>query len=160
MHSRRWLGGVLLLTAAAAAAPAGQIDTAAGTGQAGRAGDGGPAAKARLNQPFHCELGDGRLYVAEAANHCIRMVDLKTGTLTTVAGTGARGYTGDGGPATKATFNEPYAVVRDDDGKLAGLLSMPEILQYARALDIDDAVRHAWKEIQEFYDSLDIYTPG
>jgi CBS domain-containing protein len=50
--------------------------------------------------------------------------------------------------------------VRDDDGKLAGLLSMPEILQYARALDIDDAVRRAWKEIQEFYDSLDIYTPG
>lgn len=47
-----------------------------------------------------------------------------------------------------------------DDGKLAGLVSMAEILQYARALDIDDAVRRAWKEIQEFYDSLDIYTPG
>jgi CBS domain-containing protein len=50
--------------------------------------------------------------------------------------------------------------VCDRDGKLAGLVSMPEILQYARALDIDDAVRRSWKEIQEFYDSLDIYTPG
>jgi CBS domain-containing protein len=50
--------------------------------------------------------------------------------------------------------------VCDHDGKLAGLVSMPEILQYARALDIDDAVRRSWKEIQEFYDSLDIYTPG
>lgn len=50
--------------------------------------------------------------------------------------------------------------VCDDDGRLAGLVSMPEILQYARALDIDDAVRRSWKEIQEFYDSLDIYTPG
>jgi hypothetical protein len=42
---------------------------------------------------------------------------------------------------------------------LAGLVSMPEIIQYARALDIDDAVRRSWKEIQEFYDSQDIYTP-
>lgn len=45
-------------------------------------------------------------------------------------------------------------------GELAGLVSMPEIIQYARALDIDDAVRRSWKDIQEYYDSLDIYTPG
>ena len=45
-------------------------------------------------------------------------------------------------------------------GELAGLVSMPEIIQYARALEIDDAVRRSWKDIQEYYDSLDIYTPG
>ncbi|MCS6850306.1 MAG: hypothetical protein NZ700_03935, partial [Gemmataceae bacterium] len=69
---------------------------------------------------FHCELDPaGRfLYVAEANNHCIRKVDLMTGLITTVAGTGKKGYTGDGGPATQATFNEPYAVVRDSNGDL------------------------------------------
>ena len=54
--------------------------------------------------------GKGNLYIAEAFNHCIRKVDLKTGTVTTVAGSGRKGYDGDGGPATKAAFNEPYAV--------------------------------------------------
>lgn len=98
---------------------AGTIDTVAGTGTKGYAGDGGPAAKALLNEPFHCDLdGKGGLYVAEAFNHCVRKVDLKTGVITTVAGTGAKGYAGDGGPATKATFNEPYAVVVSPDGDL------------------------------------------
>src|SRR5262249_49782959 len=78
---------------------------------------GGAATKATLNQPFHCELdGKGALYIAEDKNHCIRKVDLKTGTISTIAGTGKKGYSGDGGPATKATFAEPYAVVRDGDG--------------------------------------------
>lgn len=119
MKTQRLTSGTLLFLASAATAGlASQIDTAAGTGKPGRAGDGGLASKGALNQPFHCELGDGQLYIAEAANHCIRKVDLKTGTLTTVAGTGAKGYTGDGGPAEKATFNEPYAVVRDGNGDL------------------------------------------
>src|SRR5262249_49999290 len=95
------------------------IDTVAGTGKAGYSGDGGPAIKARLNQPFHCDLdSDGNLYIAEAFNHCIRKVDLRTGIITTIAGTGKKGSTGDGGPATKATFNEIYAVAVDTDGSL------------------------------------------
>jgi hypothetical protein len=96
----------------------GEIATAAGTGKKGFAGDGGKATAALLNEPFHCELdGKGNLYIAEAMNHCIRKVDFKTGVITTVAGNGKKGYTGDGGPATQAAFNEPYAVVvneRDD----------------------------------------------
>src|SRR5262245_27855907 len=85
------------------AARAGTIDTVAGDGRAGYSGDGGPAVKARLNQPFHCDSdGQGVLYVADALNHAIRRVDLKTGTITTVAGTGKAGYTGDGGPAAQA----------------------------------------------------------
>jgi streptogramin lyase len=110
---------LIVLGCLLSAAATGTIDTVAGTGKAGYAGDGGPAAAALLNQPFHCELdGKGHLYVAEAFNHCIRQIDLKTGVITTVAGTGTKGYTGDGGPATKATFNEPYAVVRAPTGDL------------------------------------------
>lgn len=97
----------------------GVLTTVVGAGKQGYAGDGGPATKALLNQPFHCEVdGRGNLYVAEAGNHCIRKVNLKTGVVTTVAGTGQMGYTGDGGPATKATFNEPYSVVVDADDNL------------------------------------------
>src|SRR5688572_30836458 len=111
--------GLVLLAAGAVAAPDGTIETAAGTGQAGYAGDGGPATAARLDQPFHCDLDrDGNLYIAEAANHCIRKVDRKTGVITTLAGCGKKGYTGNGGPATRATMNEPYAVAVDANGDL------------------------------------------
>jgi hypothetical protein len=105
-----------VVVASSWAGPGGaKIETIAGTGERGHAGDGGPAAKATLSEPFHCEVDrKGFLYVAEAGNHCIRKIDLKTGVITTVAGTGKKGYTGDGGPATAATFNEPYAVVVSD----------------------------------------------
>jgi streptogramin lyase len=100
-------------------AQAGTIDTIAGTGKKGYAGDGGPAVKALLNEPFHCDLdGKGNLYIAEAFNHTIRKVDRRTGTITTVAGTGKKGYSGDGESAIKATLNEPYAVVVSPTGDL------------------------------------------
>ncbi len=96
-----------------------KMSTAAGTGMRGHTGDGGLATKATLSEPFHCELdGKGNLYVAESANHCIRKVHLKTGIISTVAGNGKKGYSGDGGKATDATFNEPYAVVVDKDDNL------------------------------------------
>jgi streptogramin lyase len=98
------------------------IDTLVGTGKVGYAGDGGKAAAALLNQPFHCEFamvnGAPMLYVAEAFNHCIRVVNLKTGVIDTVVGSGRKGNAGDGGKATEAALNEPYAVVRDSDGSL------------------------------------------
>ncbi|MFO0864353.1 MAG: hypothetical protein U0744_06795 [Gemmataceae bacterium] len=98
---------------------AGKIDTIAGSGVKGFEGDGGTGVQAKLNQPFHVEADNkGHLYIAEADNHCIRKLNLKTRVLTTVAGTGKKGYTGDGGPATKATFNEPYAVVVDANDNL------------------------------------------
>jgi hypothetical protein len=96
----------------------GQIDTVAGSGKSGYFGDNGEATKAQLNQPFHCDLNEEYLYIAEAFNHCIRRVDRKTSVIDTVAGTGAKGYTGDGGPAIKATFDEPYAVVSDTERNL------------------------------------------
>jgi streptogramin lyase len=96
-----------------------RIETVAGTGAPGYAGDGGIATKAKLDQPFHCEVDPrGFVYVAESGNHCVRKIDLATGIISTVAGTGAKGYTGDGALATRATFNEPYAVVATAAGDL------------------------------------------
>ena len=89
----------------------GTITTAVGTGEAGYDGDGGPANEARLNEPFMCAFDrQGNLYVAESVNHCVRRVDARSGIISTVAGTGELGYGGDGGPATMATMNQPYAL--------------------------------------------------
>jgi NHL repeat len=97
----------------------GWIHTIAGTGAKGYAGDGGPALQALLNEPFMCAFDTaGNLYVAEATNHCVRRIDTATGVITTVAGTGASGYTGDGGLATRATLNQPYSVQIDTNGDL------------------------------------------
>jgi streptogramin lyase len=95
-----------------------QIRSFAGTGQAGYAGDGGPATKARLDQPFGVVRGpDGALYVCDTFNHVIRRID-RRGIITTVAGTGKKGYAGDGGPALQAQLNEPYEVRFDKRGNL------------------------------------------
>ena len=86
------------------------INTTAGTGEAGYAGDGGAAGSALLNEPFMCAFDrQGNLYVAEAMNHCVRRIDGRSGVIGTVAGTGEPGYGGDGGAATQATLNQPYA---------------------------------------------------
>jgi len=86
----------------------GIITTIAGNGTAGFSGDGGPAAQAELNAPRWIDIdGQGTLFVADAGNNRIRAVDLNTGIITTVAGNGTAGYSGDGGPATQAEFNLP-----------------------------------------------------
>ena len=93
------------------------ITTTAGTGEKGYRGDGGPAAEAHLSEPFMCAFDStGNLYIAEATNHCIRRVDVDSGVITTIAGTGDQGYSGDGGPATGATFNQPYSLQVDSNG--------------------------------------------
>jgi hypothetical protein len=97
----------------------GWIHTIAGTGAKGYAGDGGPALQALLNEPFMCAFDSaGNLYTAEATNHCVRRIETATGVITTVAGTGAPGYSGDGGLATRATLNQPYSVQIDANGDL------------------------------------------
>src|SRR5262245_55441889 len=125
MRQFGWLGAigslalVVSLALARDGADGGRIETVAGTGKPGYAGDWGPAREALLNQPFHCEMdGTDGLLVAEAGNHCIRRIDLKTGRIRTVVGGGTKGYSGDGSTATEATLNEPYAVGRDGDGDL------------------------------------------
>ena len=97
----------------------GIITTVAGTGEKSYRGDGGPAQLAHLSEPFMCAFDStGNLYVAEATNHCIRRVDVANSVITTIAGTGAEGYSGDGGPATGATFNQPYSLQVDVNGDI------------------------------------------
>ena len=98
---------------------AGIITTVAGTGERGFTGDGGLATVAQLNEPFMCAFdGVGNLYIAEAMNHCIRRVRRDSGLIETIAGTGEVGYSGDGGPATLATFNQPYSLQVDTNGDI------------------------------------------
>ena len=93
-----------------------RIDTIAG--RTDNDGDKGPAIRARLAFPEAVEVdGSGALYIADRDNHRIRRVDA-AGTITTVAGTGERGYSGDGGPAVEARLDSPYDVVVDGAGAL------------------------------------------
>src|SRR5262245_9150410 len=79
---------------------AGSIETVAGTVQPANNGDAGAALKINVGQPFGVETGpDGALYICEVQNHRVLRLDLKTGALKTVAGSGKKGYAGDGGPA-------------------------------------------------------------
>ena len=95
------------------------ITTTAGTGERGYAGDGGPATRASLNGPFDVGFDvRGNLYFSDTFNHCIRRVDAGSNVITTVAGCGEAGYSGDGGPATRARFNEPYGIAVDNAGNV------------------------------------------
>lgn len=109
---------LLLWLVATSTARAAAVSTVAGTGQSGSAGDGGPAAAARLNNVFGLARGpDGSLYVCDCDNHAVRRID-RDGRISTVAGTGTKGYAGDGGPAVRARLNEPYEVRFDPAGNL------------------------------------------
>lgn len=91
--------------------PAGVIQTWAGTGVAGYSGDGGFSIAAQLNQPMGiASVPDGGFLIADSLNHRVRRV-LPTGVITTVAGTGVAGFSGDGGPATSAQLNQPIDMV-------------------------------------------------
>jgi streptogramin lyase len=97
----------------------GTITTVAGSGQTGYAGDGGPALKASFNKPHEIRFdAKGDLYIADMANHAIRKVEMKTGTVRTVAGDGKPGYAGDGGPAEKAQLKQPHSIQFGPGGDL------------------------------------------
>ncbi len=91
----------------------GIITTFAGTGQAGYTGDGGPAASARLSTPVDVKSdGAGNIYIADLTASVVRKVNT-SGVITTVAGNGSKGNTGDGGPATQATLSGAAAIAID-----------------------------------------------
>ncbi|MBG88389.1 MAG: hypothetical protein CMO80_16020 [Verrucomicrobiales bacterium] len=99
-------------------AQAATIHTIAGTGEAGFSGDGGPATKAKINNPFGVVRGpDDAIYFCEYSGQRIRKI-LPDGTIHTVAGNGKTGYDGDGGPALEASFNKPHEIRFDSEGDL------------------------------------------
>lgn len=100
-------------------ASTGVITTVAGSGTAGYSGDGSAATSANLNYPTDIALDDsGNIYISVQYSHRIRKVSALTGNISTVAGTGSAGYSGDGGPATSAQINYPTGISADAGGNL------------------------------------------
>ncbi|MFO1459543.1 MAG: hypothetical protein U1G08_09035 [Verrucomicrobiota bacterium] len=97
----------------------GTLEVRAGTGKTGYSGDGGPATSATFHQPHEIRFdADRNLFISDMGNHAIRRLDEKTGVITTVAGTGTPGYSGDGGPASRAQLNNPISIQLGPDGDL------------------------------------------
>ena len=97
----------------------GVISTVAGNGTSGYSGDGAAAGSAQLSGPSGVAVdAAGNLFVADSGNNVVREVDLSTGLISTVAGNGSGGYSGDGGEATRAELNDPAAIAADSAGDL------------------------------------------
>ena len=97
-----------------------KLTTVAGTlGKKGYSGDGGPALRAELNQPYEIRFDRaGNMFFVEMPNHVIRRVDKKTRIITTVAGNGQPGFNGDGGPGVKAQMRQPHSIAFDPQGRM------------------------------------------
>jgi sugar lactone lactonase YvrE len=114
----------------------------AGTGEKGYAGDGGPALQAQLTEPYEIAFDkSGNLYFCDRLTHTVRKIDLASGTISTVAGTGVQGYSGDGGPAVRAQLKQPHSIAFAPDGKLL----ICDILNFRiRALDVASGTISTW----------------
>src|SRR5206468_12915483 len=100
-------------------ASGGRITTLAGTGVQGLAASGDFAEHATLNNPFGLVIGpDGALYWVEYGSHRLLRLDLRSKKISVLAGTGTKGYSGDGGPATAAQLNPPHGIAFDTAGNV------------------------------------------
>lgn len=100
-------------------APDGTISTVAGSGKKGYSGDGGPALEATFNLPHEIRFDrSGNIYVVDMVNNAVRKIDIKTTIITTFAGGGGAGYSGDGGPASAAQLKSPHSIQFGPDGNL------------------------------------------
>jgi len=91
----------------------------AGNGQRAYGGDGGAATAAALNMPHEIQFDSaGHMYIAERDNHVVRKIEANTGIISTFAGTGMPGFSGDGGPAARAQLRQPHSIAVDPRGKL------------------------------------------
>jgi len=142
-------------------AKTGLIHTVAGDGSPGdeqNVGDGGPATSAHLNMPSDVALElrpNGLLvafYIADMHHNCVRRVDARTHMITTVAGTGKWGFTGDDGPATRATMSGPagVAVVPEADGRVT-LFIADFYNGHVRAVGPDGIIRDLSDEGREAF---------
>jgi streptogramin lyase len=96
-----------------------ELTTVAGNGTKGYSGDGGPATKAQLNEPYEVRFdSQANLLFVEMQNQLVRKVDAKTKAISTLAGTGQKGFSGDGGPATKAQMSSPHSIALDRDDNI------------------------------------------
>lgn len=122
----------------------GIITTVAGTGKIGAGGDGGPATKGEFNFIHDLVVGpDGNLYVADSSNRKVRKVDVKTGILTTFAGTAdGKGATGDGGPADKASLDGVASLWFSNDG---ATLFLGGFSKFIRTIDMRTGVINTLK---------------
>src|ERR1035438_6150698 len=100
------------------AQPGGNLFTIAGNGNASYFGDGGAATKGSVNQPEGAAVDSlGNVYIADTLDHVVRKVTTN-GVITTMAGNGSPGYSGDGGPANRAHLNQPRGVALDAGGNV------------------------------------------
>ena len=105
--------------------PDGLVTTLAGTGRKGSGGDDGPAARAELNGPHSLAVTrNGDIFVADTWNNRVRKIDGRSGRITNVAGTGRKGFSGDGGPATQAEFGGIYCLALDEAGQTLDLADL------------------------------------
>jgi DNA-binding beta-propeller fold protein YncE len=113
----------------------GRLTTIAGTGKKGSGGDGGPAANADFNGPHNLAVApNGDVFVADTWNNRVRKIDGKTGVITTFAGTGDKGFAGDGGRADKAQFGGIYCITFSPDGRKLHLADLDN--RRIRAIDM------------------------
>ena len=97
----------------------GVVTTFAGSGVAGYDGDGGPAIAAKMRKPSGLFMDScDNMYIGDEESHVVRRIDAVSGIITTIAGTGTSGFSGDGGPATAANLNRPAGVAIDPTGNL------------------------------------------
>ncbi len=119
-------------------AETGVITLIAGTGEQGYAGDGGPAVDAVINQPYGLAIDvDGDMYFSQRFDPAVRKIDGRTGIISTVAGTGEFGYSGEGGPGNAAMMREPNDVYLDGQG---GLLIADIQDQRIRRVDLSTGI--------------------
>jgi hypothetical protein len=118
--------------------PSGVITTVGGTGEKGFGGDGGPAVKGQFNAMHDLVLDrDGNIYIADSSNLRVRKIDAKTGILSTVAGNGEKGVSGDGGPGTAASLDGVASLFFDPSYRKLYLGGFSRVV---RVLDIETGV--------------------
>ena len=97
----------------------GTVSTVVGDGTKGYSGDGGLALNASLNEPYEIRFGHaGNMFFVEMRNNIVRRVDAETKIISTVAGNGSQGFSGDGGKATQAQLSSPHSIALDGKGAL------------------------------------------